>query len=47
MFSALSFLSLMPMLEVLFGEKNTSYEKPEFEGFKNLGNNLEDYFKSD
>ncbi|MGY8949218.1 MAG: ABC transporter ATP-binding protein [Flavobacteriales bacterium] len=43
MFSALSFLSLMPMLEVLFGEKNTSYEKPEFEGFKNLGNNLEDW----
>tara|TARA_B110000858_G_scaffold193351_1_gene245675 strand:+ start:2074 stop:3780 length:1707 start_codon:yes stop_codon:yes gene_type:complete len=33
----------MPMLEVLFGEKNTSYEKPEFEGFKNLGNNLEDW----
>ncbi|KRO87016.1 MAG: antibiotic ABC transporter ATP-binding protein [Cryomorphaceae bacterium BACL29 MAG-121220-bin8] len=43
MFSALSFLSLMPMLEVLFGEKNTKYEKPDFEGFKSLGNNLEDW----
>ena len=43
MFSALSFLSLMPMLEVLFGEKNTTYEKPDFEGFKSLGNNLEDW----
>ena len=43
MFSALSFLSLMPMLEVLFGEKNATYEKPDFEGFKSLGNNLEDW----
>ena len=43
MFSALSFLSLMPMLEVLFGEKNNTYEKPDFEGFKSLGNNLEDW----
>ena len=41
LFSALSFLSLMPMLEVLFGENNKTYSKPEFNGIYSLGNNLE------
>ena len=42
-FSALSFLSLMPMLEVLFGDSNRSYNKPEFDGLSNFGNNLEEW----
>ena len=41
LFSALSFLSLMPMLEVLFGENNKTYSKPEFNDIYSLGNNLE------
>jgi subfamily B ATP-binding cassette protein MsbA len=41
LFSALSFLSLMPMLEVLFGENNKTYYKPEFNDIYSLGNNLE------
>jgi len=41
LFSALSFLSLMPMLEVLFGENNKTYSKPEFDGIYSFGNNLE------
>ena len=41
LFSALSFLSLMPMLEVLFGENNKTYSKPEFNNIYSLGNNLE------
>lgn len=41
LFSALSFLSLMPMLEVLFGENKKSYNKPEFDGIDGFGNNLE------
>jgi subfamily B ATP-binding cassette protein MsbA len=41
LFSALSFLSLMPMLEVLFGENNKTYTKPEFNDIYSLGNNLE------
>tara|TARA_B110000196_G_C21137922_1_gene662172 strand:- start:623 stop:2446 length:1824 start_codon:yes stop_codon:yes gene_type:complete len=43
LFSALSFLSLMPMLEVLFGENKTTFEKPEFENLSNFGNNLEEW----
>jgi len=42
-FSALSFLSLMPMLEVLFGDSNRTYKKPEFDGLSNFGNNLEEW----
>jgi len=42
-FSALSFLSLMPMLEVLFGDSNRKYKKPEFDGLSNFGNNLEEW----
>ena len=41
LFSALSFLSLMPMLEVLFGENKKTYAKPEFDGIQGFGNNLE------
>ena len=41
LFSALSFLSLMPMLDVLFGENNKTYSKPEFNDIYSLGNNLE------
>jgi subfamily B ATP-binding cassette protein MsbA len=43
LFSALSFLSLMPMLEVLFGENNKTYSKPEFNDIYSLGNNLESW----
>ena len=43
LFSALSFLSLMPMLEVLFGKNKTTFEKPEFENLSNFGNNLEEW----
>ena len=42
-FSALSFLSLMPMLEVLFGDSNRIYKKPEFDSLSNFGNNLEEW----
>ncbi|MBC8296594.1 MAG: ABC transporter ATP-binding protein [Pelagibacterales bacterium] len=42
-FSALSFLSLMPMLEVLFGDSNRTYKKPEFDSLSNFGNNLEEW----
>ena len=42
-FSALSFLSLMPMLEVLFGDSNRTCKKPEFDGLSNFGNNLEEW----
>ena len=42
-FSALSFLSLMPMLEVLFGDSKRVYEKPNFDNFSNFGNNLEEW----
>ena len=40
-FSALSFLSLMPMLEVLFGNSSKVYENPDFDDFSSFGNNLE------
>ena len=43
LFSALSFLSLMPMLEVLFGQNKTTFEKPEFENLSSFGNNLEEW----
>ena len=40
-FSALSFLSLMPMLEVLFGDSEKTYEKPNFENFLSFGKDFE------
>ena len=40
-FSALSFLSLMPMLEVLFGDSEKTYEKPNFENFSSFGKDFE------
>jgi subfamily B ATP-binding cassette protein MsbA len=43
LFSALSFLSLMPMLEVLFGDNKKKYNKPEFDNLSNFGNNLEEW----
>ena len=42
-FSALSFLSLMPMLEVLFGDSKRVYKKPDFDNLSNFGNNLEEW----
>lgn len=33
----------MPMLEVLFGENKTTFEKPEFENLSSFGNNLEEW----
>ena len=43
LFSALSFLSLMPMLEVLFGDNKRTYNKPEFDDLSNFGNSLEEW----
>ena len=43
LFSALSFLSLMPMLEVLFGDNKRTYNKPEFDNLSNFGNSLEEW----
>ena len=40
-FSALSFLSLMPMLEVLFGDSEKTYEKPNFDNFLSFGKDFE------
>ena len=42
-FSALSFLSLMPMLEVLFGENKRTYTNPEFNKLSNFGNDIEEW----
>ena len=42
-FSALSFLSLMPMLEVLFGDNKQKFSKPDFDSLSNFGNNLEEW----
>ena len=43
LFSALSFLSLMPMLEVLFGDNKRTYNKPEFDNLFNFGNDIEEW----
>tara|TARA_B100001094_G_scaffold210284_1_gene204157 strand:- start:752 stop:2575 length:1824 start_codon:yes stop_codon:yes gene_type:complete len=43
LFSALSFLSLMPMLEVLFGDNKRTYNEPEFDNLSNLGNDIEEW----
>ena len=42
-FSALSFLSLMPMLEVLFGDNKRTYTNPEFNNLSSFGNDLEEW----
>lgn len=43
LFSALSFLALMPMLNVLFGDTEKIYEKPVYLGINKAKNYLEDY----
>lgn len=43
LFSALSFLVLMPMLKVLFGKNKTTYEKPEFTGIGELSEYAQSY----
>ncbi len=42
LFSALSFVALIPMLDVLFKESDKVYEKPVYEGISSLG----DYFNA-
>ncbi len=42
-FSAVAFLSLMPMLEVLFNGTNSTMEKPSIELSNNLGNFVENW----
>lgn len=42
LFSTLAMLSLMPMINVLFGESEKIYIRPEFNGIKNFKNFLED-----
>ena len=43
LFSALSFLALIPTLEVLFSEKNKTYEKPIYSGISNVNTYFKDY----
>lgn len=43
LFSALSFLALMPMLNVLFGDTEKIYQKPVYQGIKKAKYYLEDY----
>ncbi len=43
LFSALSFLTLMPMLDVLFKNENKITETPKYEGVMELGSYLKDY----
>ena len=43
LFSALSFLVLMPMLEVLFGKNKAIYEKPEYTGIGELSEFSQSY----
>ncbi len=42
LFSTLAMVSLMPMINVLFGEGRKVYEKPAYEGFKGLKTYVED-----
>ena len=42
-FSAIAFLSLMPMLEVLFGDNKRTYTNPEFNNLSSFGNDLEEW----
>ncbi len=43
LFSAISFLTLMPMLDVLFKNENKITETPKYEGIMELGSYLKDY----
>ena len=43
-FSALAFVSFIPMLDVLFKQTKEVYSKPEYIGFSNIREYLEDYF---
>ncbi|MGE4347446.1 MAG: ABC transporter ATP-binding protein [Flavobacteriaceae bacterium] len=43
LFSAISFLTLMPMLEVLFKNEKRIIEAPKYEGFTKAGDYLKDY----
>ncbi|TRZ43684.1 ABC transporter ATP-binding protein [Robertkochia solimangrovi] len=43
LFSAVSFVALIPMLDVLFGENQKVYSKPEYTGLGDLKNYLQDY----
>ena len=43
-FSALAFVSFIPMLDVLFKQTKEVYSKPEYIGFGNIREYLEDYF---
>ena len=42
-FGTLSFLALMPMMDVLFGQSNKNYTMPTYEGITGLKRFLEDY----
>ena len=43
-FSALAFVSFIPMLDVLFKQTKTVYTEPEYVGFSNILEYAEDYF---
>ncbi|PZD77916.1 ABC transporter ATP-binding protein [Mesonia sp. K7] len=43
LFSTLSFISLVPMLKVMFEETETTYEKPAYQGLLKIGDFLEAY----
>ena len=43
-FSALAFVSFIPMLDVLFKQTKDVYIEPEYSGFSNIREYLEDYF---
>ena len=43
-FSALAFVSFIPMLDVLFKQTKTVYTKPKYVGFSNILEYTEDYF---
>jgi len=43
-FSALAFVSFIPMLDVLFKQTKTVYTEPEYVGFSNILEYTEDYF---
>jgi len=43
LFSALSFVALIPMLTVMFGDADKIYEKPQYQGFVKLKDFLLDY----
>ncbi|GGD29661.1 ABC transporter ATP-binding protein [Flavobacterium orientale] len=43
LFSALSFVALMPMMSVLFKEGNKIYEKPQYKGLFKIGDYFENY----